>query len=115
MKATRDTWLISGSALLMVFTLLAIDVYQLISFPFFGVVHWIPELCGIFLLSNYIAKKFDSKKKWSIFACTLAYPVLFFQSAFGILTASIFGSAMLLGFLSVDLKKFRQMKVKQND
>lgn len=110
MKVTRDSYLISGATLLMVFTLLAVDIYQLIPLHFFGAVHWIPEFVGIFLLSNYIAKNFFSKTKWSIFACTLAYPVLFFQSTFGILTATIFGTAMLMGFLFGDIQKMKEMK-----
>jgi len=116
MKVTRDAYLISGATLLMVFTLLTVDVYKVINLPFFGMIHWVPELFGIFLLSAYIAKNFYSKVKWSIFCCTLVFPLVFFRSTFGALTASIFGAVMLAGFLSVDFKKFQKMKeMKQID
>jgi len=112
MKVTRDAYLIFGATLLMVFTLLMVDVYKVINLPFLGAVHWIPEFVGIFLLSNYIAKNFFSKTKWSIFCCVVAYPVLFFQSTFGLLTATVFGTAILIGFLSVDIKKLKEPKQK---
>jgi len=110
MKVTREAYLISTATLIMVFTLVTVDIYKFSSFPFFGVAHWVPELCAIFLLSNYIAKNFYSKTKWSIFAITMAFPILFYQSTFGFLTSAIFSSVMVLGFLSVDFKKFQKMK-----
>jgi hypothetical protein len=85
---------------------LTVDVYQIVVLPFAGVIHWIPELFGIFLLSKFIAKNFVEKTKWAIFACTIAFPLVFFRSTFGALTASVFGTAMLIGFVSVDVKKY---------
>jgi hypothetical protein len=66
---------------------LTFDVYHVVAVPFAGAVHWIPELCGIFLLSSYITKNFLAKTKWAIFACTIAFPIMFYQSSFGLLTA----------------------------
>jgi len=40
----------------------------------------------------------------------MAFPILFYQSTFGFLTSAIFSSVMVLGFLSVDFKKFKKMK-----
>jgi hypothetical protein len=85
---------------------LTVDVCQVVAVPFVGFTHWIPELCGIFLLSSYIAKNFLAKTRWSIFACTIACPIVCYQSTFGLQAAAIFGTAMLIGFLSVDVKKY---------
>jgi len=113
MKVTRDAYLISDATLLMVFTLLTVDVYKVINLPFFGMLHWVPELLAIFLLSNYIAKNFESKTRWLIFACATVFPLLVYRSTFGAFTSCIFSTAMLVGFLSVDIKKY--LKVKKID
>lgn len=99
------------SVIAMMFAVwLTFDVYKVVAVPFAGAVHWIPELFGIFLLSSYVAKKFLAKTRWSIFACTIIFPIVCYQSTFGLLTASIFGTAMLFGFLSVDVKKYLQKR-----
>ena len=113
MQVNREAFQIVCASILTFFVLLTVDIYKVVNIPFSGAVHWIPELLAIFLLSNYIAKNFDSKTRWSIFACAVAFPLLFFRSTFGAFTASIFATAMLIGFLSVDVKKY--LEVKQNN
>jgi len=112
MQVNREVKQITVVAMLTFFILFTLDVYKIADIPLssIGAVHWIPELLAIFLLSNYLAKNLDSRTKWSIFCCAIAFPVLFYQSTFGALTASIFGSAMLLGFLFEDLKKIQEVK-----
>jgi hypothetical protein len=55
-------------------------------------------------------KNSHTNSGWSIFCCAIMFPILFYQSTFGALTAAIFGSSMLLGFLSVDLNKYLKEK-----
>lgn len=106
----RQVSSIISVAVLTFFVLVAVDIYKVVALPFAGAVHWIPELFGIFLLSSYVAKKFLAKTRWLIFACTIIFPIVCYQSTFGLLTASIFGTAMLVGFLSVDVKNYLQKR-----
>ena len=115
MQVNREAYQIVGASLLTFFVLLTVDIYKVVNIPFSGAVHWLPELLAIFLLSNYLAKHFDSKTRWSIFTCALAFPLLVYRSTFGALTASIFGTAMLIGFLSVDIRKYTQGRILEND
>ena len=106
MQVNREAYQIVGASLLTFFVLLTVDIYNVVNIPFFGAVHWIPELLAIFLLSNYIAKNFDSKTRWLIFACAMAFPLFVYGlSQFGAFTSCIFSATMLFGFLSVDAKK----------
>jgi len=106
LSVSTNTVHIIGVIALMFAVWLTFDVYQIVVLPFAGVIHWIPELFGIFLLSKFIAKNFFEKTKWAIFSCTVAFPILVYQSTFGLQTASVFGTAMLIGFLSVDINKY---------
>lgn len=106
MQVNREAYQIVCASMLTFFVLLTVDVYKLVNIPFSGAVHWIPELLAIFLLSNYIAKNFDSKTRWLIFTCAMMFPVLVYGlSQFGTFTACIFSATMLFGFLFVDVKK----------
>lgn len=104
----RQTSSIISIAILTMVILLTVDVYKIVSIPFTGMWHWIPELICIFLLSNYSAKNFLKRIRWSIFAATLAFPILWYQSVTGIFAAVVFSTAMLLGFLFEDLKEVKE-------
>ena len=106
MQVNREAYQIVCASMLTFFVLLTVDIYKVVNIPFSGAVHWIPELLAIFLLSNYLAKNFDSKTRWSIFTCVMMFPLLLYGlSQFGAFTTCIFSAVMLIGFLSVDAKK----------
>jgi len=106
MQINREMYQIVCASVLTFFVLLTVDIYKVVAVPFAGAVHWLPELIAIFLLSHYIAKKFDTKTRWAIFACVMMFPLLVYGlSQFGAFTACIFSATMLFGFFSVDAKK----------
>lgn len=105
MQVNKEVKQITVVAILTFLFLFTVDVYKVVNLPFSGAVHWIPELLAIFLLSNYIAKQFDAKIRWSIFACALVFPLIVCGSGFGALASAIFSATMLFGFLFVDARR----------
>lgn len=101
MKFTLEVAHILTVSFLTFFVLFFVDIPMEV-----GYIHWVPELYSIFLLSRYSGKHFLTKTKWSIFCAVIVFPILWYQSLFGFLTASIFGSSIIAGFMSVDITTY---------
>ena len=106
----RDLKQIVGASVLTFISLFVFDIYKVIEvkpFTDFGSFHWFPEILALFLFANYIGKHTDLGVRWIIFTCSIIYPLLSYtlstQFSFGAITAAIFASAMLLGFMKADI------------
>jgi len=88
----------------MVFTLIFLDIQQLIVTPLtpFGINHWIPEFLTLICLGYLVVGKFDYYISIVIAGCILLYPALTYllmtvSIQFSLGTGTFFTSAFIMG------------------